>query len=390
MNFTLKHPAIYAAFDAFPTAKGASTHIFHFSQALFNLMSGGGLYTLAPQDALDYQFEDGVEMIRFNQPIANFLERSHAFGCQFYDLLANQVDIRLIHFRDPWSGIPSLLHRQRRAPQCQIIYEVNGLPSIELPYRYPHLSVRTLQKIRGLENYCLHQADHILCPAHTIRQHLVGRGIADNKIRVIANGAEIAVATPDAAPMAEPYLIYFGALQPWQGLDVLLKAFSYLLDYKDLRLVICASHRERYSKPYRRLAEKLGIDDRIIWHFQLGKETLYHWVRHAFASVAPLQECQRNLEQGCAPLKILESMALATPVVASDIPAVREILPPEQGGLLTRANRPPELARTIRILLEHPAYARQLGEQGAQRIQEYFSWDQKKHELQNFYRKILS
>ena len=58
--------------------------------------------------------------------------------------------------------------------------------------------------------------------------------------------------------------------------------------------------------------------------------------------------------QGCAPLKILESMASGMPVVASDLPAVRELLADGEHGRLVAPDRPGELARAIRVLLDFP------------------------------------
>ena len=44
--------------------------------------------------------------------------------------------MQIAHFRDPWGGIP-IVQRENRAYQA--VYEVNGLPSIELPFHYPAL-----------------------------------------------------------------------------------------------------------------------------------------------------------------------------------------------------------------------------------------------------------
>ena len=112
-------------------------------------------------------------------------------------------------------------------------------------------------------------------------------------------------------------------------------------------------HRRR-AKPYRKLAEKLEIADRVRWHFALPEDELAPWREHALLSLAPLRDCSRNAVQGCAPLKILESMASGTPVVASDLPAVRELIADGEHGRLVAPDRPGELARAIRVLLDYP------------------------------------
>ncbi|MDX2302858.1 MAG: glycosyltransferase family 4 protein [Microscillaceae bacterium] len=381
-----QHKALYAAFDVYPTAKGAATHIYHFAGTLFDYKKGGWLSVLGSPKLPDYQWEKGVEITRFSEEIPNFLERTRAYGNYLFDLLADQKNLEICHFRDPWSGIPILA--QKKEKKFLTVFEVNGLPSIELPFRYPKIMATTLHKIKQLEQYCLQASDHILVPSQVIRNYLLLSGVPSAKIKVIGNGAEIPQNLPYRDDLPEQYLIYFGALQSWQGVDTLLRAMIHLADFSRLKLVICSSNRPRYSRPFQKLAEKLEIQHKIIWKHQLRKKELYTWIKQATLSVAPLKECSRNLQQGCSPLKVLESMALATPVIASDIPAIREIMPDNSLGSFVRADRPIELARSIRLLLDNPDYTQKLGEAAQEHIRQNHLWQQKKQELAQFYKEI--
>ena len=348
----LRHRALYAAFDLYPSYKGAATHIARMADTLFRTYDGGLLFVLGNDTLPEYQREANIEILRFSRSIPNFLERTLAYGRHLQWLLDQQAGtLEICHFRDPWSGIPILENDQRN---YVTVYEVNGLPSIELPYAYPLVAPSTLEKIREAERFCMEQATHIITPSHTIRNNLITLGASAEKITVIHNGADVHqdARKPDGAP--DNYLIYVGALQRWQGLDILLRAFSRLADMQELHLIMCASTHRRRAKPYQKLADKLGISERMLWHFGLAKEELDGWLQHALISVAPLTECSRNLNQGCCPLKILESMAAGVPVVASDLPAVREIMMDGTHGRLVRPERPADLARAIRLLIEYP------------------------------------
>jgi glycosyltransferase involved in cell wall biosynthesis len=184
-------------------------------------------------------------------------------------------------------------------------------------------------------------------------------------------------------------VIYFGAVQAWQGVDVLLKAFARLRDLDDLHLVICSSNHSRRSKLLRKLAEKLDIDSKVIWHFGLSEEELSPWLQHAEMSVAPLTECSRNIEQGCAPLKILESMAAGVPVIASDLPSVRELMTDKIQGRLVHPDRPGELARIIRVLLQYPEVLKEMGERATKKISLDFFWDKSLETLKQTYRELI-
>jgi glycosyltransferase involved in cell wall biosynthesis len=384
---TSRHRSLYAAFDRVPSPKGAATHIERFAGALFEHAGGGCLFVLGSGDLAAHEQEGGLEVFRFQGRHRGFLDRVLGFGARLGQLL-DRLDpsLEICHFRDPWAGVPILARPHGYAT----VYELNGLPSIELPYAYPHIARSTLEKIRHRERFCLQHADSIVTPSHTIAKNIVRLGADPGRIQVIPNGAEPSSRKPprpDGAPGR--YFIYFGALQPWQGVETLLRAFARLDDIPRLHLVICSSSSPRLSKPYLRLSARLGLSDRVVWRHGLGRAELAAWIAHACASVAPLTECSRNLDQGCAPLKILEAMALGVPVVASDLPAVREILSPGVEGRLVHPDRPSELARALRIVLEFPAAARALGEQGQKRQQRDFTWTASLTRLRALYSSLL-
>ncbi|HEY0782042.1 MAG TPA: glycosyltransferase, partial [Thermoanaerobaculia bacterium] len=368
--------------------KGAAQRIRRVAAALFAEMGGGALYVLGDAGLPPYQREGEIEIVRFREPLPNFLDRALAYGDRLAALLDEQApSLELCQFRDPWAGVPIVAHPRRR---WLAIYEINGLPSIELPARYRGLPRPTIAKLRDAEAFCWSLADLVLTPSRTLRDNLIRLGVPAGKIEVSPNGADLH--PPSLRPAAAParYLLYVGALQPWQGIDVLLRAFALLRDDPDLHLALCASAPTRAAKAYAKLAEKLGVAERVVWRFGLPESELAPWLAHAELSVAPLTACPRNLEQGCFPLKILESMAAGVPVVASDLPAVRELIDDRVDGRLTRAGRPSELARTLRVLLEEREERRAMGERARQKVEQHYTWTSLGERLRGVYRAALA
>jgi len=375
-------PALYAAFDRFPTRKGASTHIARFAPALFAHCDGGLLFVLGDADMPRRQFEGKVEILRHVEADVNFLERALGYAAHLAAVLDERADdFSLCQFRDPWGGMPILARARRYAT----VFEVNALPSIELASRFPSLSSRTLEKIHARERYCLDACDRVVTPSATTRRMLIELGVDAEKISVVRNGADLRPRPARPAEAPRDYLIYFGALQPWQGVETLLRAFARLTDIDDLQLVICASSDNRDARRLQRLAARLGITDRLLWRYALDSDELAAWLGHARASIAPLSDCARNVVQGCAPLKILEAMAAGVPTLASDLPPVREIMRDGVDGRLVAADRPAELARAIRVLLAYPALAAQWGENARLHIAEGLSWGHSLAALQSVY-----
>ncbi|MEM7109856.1 MAG: glycosyltransferase family 4 protein, partial [Bacteroidota bacterium] len=100
--------------------------------------------------------------------------------------------------------------------------------------------------------------------------------------------------------------------------------------------------------------------------------------------------CSRNLEQGCSPLKIFESMAAKVPIIASDLPVVREILTPEVDAKLVRADRPAELARAIRLLIDYPQLREQMATNAFRKLCEHYTWEKIDAKLSDFYDKLVT
>ena len=380
------HRAAYAAFDRFPSRKGAAIHIDRFARTLFETFDGGALFVLGGPELPAHQLEGNAEIVRFTPQLPNFLERALAYE----RWLARAIDrlegsLELCHFRDPWSGAAMALRPHRYAT----VYEVNALPSIELPSLFPAVGPRTLEKIRRTELACCAAADRIVTPSHVTAELLARLGVDESKVQVIPNGADLdpPAARPDDAPPS--YLLYFGAAQSWQGVETLLRAFARLADFTELRLVLCASRASRSWRRIEKLAAKLGLAERIVWKYALEEGELSRWRQHAAVSVAPLTDSPRNVVQGCAPLKILESMASGAAVVASDLAPVRELIRDRENGWLVHPDRPAELARAIRILLEHRDVAHRLGANARRTIEERYTWKRSTDALRGAYRELI-
>ncbi len=381
--------AIYCAFDTYPAPKGAAIHIREFSQTLFEFSPPGLLLALGDNSLPSWQIEDNCQIRRLQSNSNNHLIRTF----EFYDFVRNQIEtvkqsIAIAHFRDPWGG-QAILDVENRS--FKTVFEVNALPSIELPSKYPGLSKNTLEKIRAIELRCLNEADSVICPSYTIKEFVKSLIGSRKKIQVIANGAELPEempVRPETAPGS--YLIYLGAVQGWQGIEVLFKAMQFLRDLPELHLVLCVTGSKPRLKSLQKLAEHLQISERLIWNLRLPQKEAHQWLAHARMSVVPLVECSRNLVQGCCPLKIVESMAHGVPIVASDLPVVRELLRHQDCGYLVRPDRPAELARAIRLLYLHPEKSRELGKAARSLLQKKFTWHISKNKLIQVYDDLIN
>ena len=372
--------SVYVAFEAFPRPKGASSHIASMVAALARRRAPVWLLCCGFGDMPARQVEGGVVIHRHKVYHPNMLRRAAEFS-RFVARMLERAGpgVELCVFRDPWGGGAVLEADRGHAA----IFEVNALPSLELPYRYPALRGRHAlrAKIDDLERFCLDACDRVLVVSSVTRGALVRRGVAAEKIDVVPNAASATFLEARGEEGSLPELSegrwfgYVGSVHAWQGLEGAIEAFALVADdAADARLLAVVNGRKEILKALRKHARKRGLAERVAFHRPLAPERLAPTVARLLFTIAPLTETARNTAQGCCPVKIVESMAAGTPVLASNLRATRELITDGHDGLLAPAHDPRAWALALRRLLTDEALTRRLGEQARRTATKRFTW----------------
>src|SRR5512136_3240692 len=202
---------LYSAFDVVPSPKGASTHITYFTRGLVDAGYSVQLITAGDPALSERDVYCGAQIIRV--PVGddpNYLKRALEFGQAVTRHLDSSAPYGIAHFRSIWCGLPIVQAQARLG--YKTLFEVNGLPSVELKYHYPALKGSTvLQKIKEQEIATLLLADAIICPSAVTRAYVASLGIPREKITVIPNGVDTKLFTPQpfGRPSGErPVLLY--------------------------------------------------------------------------------------------------------------------------------------------------------------------------------------
>jgi glycosyltransferase involved in cell wall biosynthesis len=91
-----------------------------------------------------------------------------------------------------------------------------------------------------------------------------------------------------------------------------------------------------------------------------------------------------------SPLKVHEYMAMALPVITSDITPLNQIVRHDHEGLLVAEGDVNALADALVALLQDPARAQRLGMAGRARVVSHFSWQQHCAELERIMQGMLA
>ncbi|EYT54171.1 glycosyltransferase family 4 protein [Kocuria sp. UCD-OTCP] len=158
----------------------------------------------------------------------------------------------------------------------------------------------------------------------------------------------------------------------YEGLDDLLRAAALLVpEAPELLVVVVGDGAARPG--LEALAVELGIQGRV--HF-LGRVPREHAVLyHQAFDVFVLPRKDRAVTRAVTPLKPVEALATGTPVVASCLPALAEVVVDGTTGVLAAAEDPAALAMALDKLLRSPETRRRLGEEGRRRALAERTWD---------------
>ena len=340
---------VLASFDRLPAPKGASAHILA-NAAILAERYDVSLVTLGTEPVA------GLRHRPLFIPEPNWLLRGQEFHRQVAAVF-ERYPFDVYHVRSPWEGLAV-------PPGARIVYEVNALYSVEVVYAHPGvLALPAIRrKLRAMELGLLDRCALVLTPSAVTARYLTDLGIGEDKIRVVPNAPSIPFAPVERPRRDVVRLCYVGSLAPWQGLEELLGVLPRLT--APFRLDVVTGDSERRVRRLRRRIERLGLDGRTTFVEPGPATALAAILAEQDIGLAPLAPCERNLVQGCMPVKILDFAAAGLPVLAPDMPVVREILGPSyplyrrwsREGLLRRLG---ELAGSHTLRLDLGAEAQE-------------------------------
>ncbi|MCP4550156.1 MAG: glycosyltransferase family 4 protein [bacterium] len=176
-----------------------------------------------------------------------------------------------------------------------------------------------------------------------------------------------------------------GTLVSRMGVEEILEAFG-KLDLPDWKLLMIGGrNRDEIDSTYR-MAAKYGVDHQLeITGWVSVPEMRRHLERISIA-LLPLRDTFFN-RYLTAPSKLFDYMVHAIPVVASDLPCIREIL--GEAGIYVTPDSTDDLAQKIQTLAGSPARYQALAEATARRAV-VLTWDRRGADVRDFLTTVVN
>ena len=278
-----------------------------------------------------------------------------------------------------------------RAVGAQLVFEVHGLPSFEVAQRAGRATLPPSEvgRLRALEQDVFDRVDRIVSITECARRLLIDNyGVRPDRVRTVADGTTVrpdgALTLRPADRAGTPSVFYVGQLYPWKGAGLVVDVAARV---PDARFVIVGgmpngARGDPDVDALARRAREAGTSNRVDLRGYLPYRRVADVLRQASVALLPLPD-EPVARYFTSPLKLFDYMAAGLPIVASDLPALREVLRHEENALLARPDDPDAFAAAVRRLLAEPDLAARLGGQARLDVSRY-SWDARAAALLGF------
>jgi len=214
-------------------------------------------------------------------------------------------------------------------------------------------------------------ATGILSVSKALANEMIQMGIEQNKITVIYNGVDHQqFFIAEGSSTNNDYILYVGNLKHDKGVIELLQGFSQIINEQPLlTLVFAGAGAGNEKSRLLALAKQLDMSEKVTFLGTVAHEKLPKLIANAKVLALP------SYNEG-VPNVVLEAMACGTPVLATKVGGIPEVINEEICGQLIQPRSDNEVAQGLRVVL-----AKKWNKKLIRQHSEIFTWAKNKKQL---------
>jgi len=256
-----------------------------------------------------------------------------------------------------------------------------GLPTVYEAHVAPNRGQRWL--LRKITRHSLLRLVVVL--TSFLRQRFLDMGFSSDRVIVLPDGVDLdlfeSLPSKDdcrrrlGLPLGRPIIGYIGrfrTLEMEKGIPELVEAMKDLSSVNGAEpLLLCVGGPMDAVPAYLELARRIGIpQDRLRFVDRVPNTEVPYWIRAFDVALAPFPWAD-HYAYFMSPLKLFEYMAAGVPILATDLPSIREVLRHGENAWLVPPGDPKALTEGIRHLLENSNLAERLARQAKEDVRQY-------------------
>ena len=230
------------------------------------------------------------------------------------------------------------------------------------------------------------KAKAIVVITQRLKNVFIQKGINGNKILVAPDGVDLEEFDVKKSqkqcrrklnlPLDKKIVLYTGHLYEWKGVQTLAKAAKF---FEENVLIVFVGGTEEDISKFKTQNSKLK-NVLIVGH--RPHLEIPYWLKAADVLVLPNSAREKISQYWTSPMKMFEYMASQRPIVASDLPSIREILN-ENNAVLIKSDNAEALTEGIDRVFKNPDLSDRIAEQTYQDVQSY-SWSKRVQKIIDF------
>jgi PEP-CTERM/exosortase A-associated glycosyltransferase len=249
---------------------------------------------------------------------------------------------------------------------------------------------------RMLDTWAMRHVNCVAPICEPLKQEIISRGIAPNRIAVVPNCVDRSLLTDEATPPESKLLSslgiggrtvlgFIGSFYSYEGLELLLRAAVKLRNNGTgfCILLVGGGPDEAHLKS---LTDELDLRDCVRFVGRVHHDEVARYYRLIDLLVFPRK--RMRLTELVTPLKPLEAMAQMKPVLASDVGGHQELIRDGETGYLFPADDTEALAASLEKIIADPSGRAKIAAAGRKHVEAERTWDKLVERYRNIYEGI--